>query len=96
LEEMRKADACAAKYGSPDEKEIVESSLAHLEEEIDSGDDDSTKIIGFLILLALAAKRSRVSYSQFISPHETLLPPSLSKTFSAETDRGYLACWPKP
>jgi len=59
LEEMRKADACAAKYGSPDEKEIVESSLAHLEEEIDSGDDDSTKIISFLILLALAAKRSR-------------------------------------
>ena len=31
-----------------------------------------------------------------ILPHGTLLLPSLSNTFSTETDREYLAYWPTP
>jgi hypothetical protein len=39
LEEMKRADVYAMLYDKPDEKEIIGSSLAHLEQEIENGDD---------------------------------------------------------
>jgi tetratricopeptide (TPR) repeat protein len=60
LEEMRKANQYAVIYGNPDEKEIVKSSLGHIEEEIQDGDEDRAKETLFLlILLATVLKRSR-------------------------------------
>jgi tetratricopeptide (TPR) repeat protein len=60
LEEMRKANEYAATYGNAEEKKIVKSSLGHIEEEIQEGDEDGTKE-AFLLLILLAAvlKRSR-------------------------------------
>jgi tetratricopeptide (TPR) repeat protein len=60
LDEMRKANEYAATYGNAEEKEIVESSLAHIEEEIQGGGEDGTKE-AFLLMILLAAvlKRSR-------------------------------------
>jgi tetratricopeptide (TPR) repeat protein len=61
LEEMRKANEYAAIYGNSEEKEIVKSSLSHIEEEIQGGDEEGTKEAFFLlILLATVMKRSRV------------------------------------
>ncbi|NWG03602.1 MAG: tetratricopeptide repeat protein [Syntrophaceae bacterium] len=61
LEEMRKANEYAATYGNAEEKEIVKSSLGHIEEEIQEGDEDGTKeAFLLLILLATVLKRSRV------------------------------------
>ncbi len=61
LEEMRKANEYAATYGNPEEKEIVESSLGHIEEEIKDGDEDGTKeALLLLILLAAVLKRSKL------------------------------------
>jgi tetratricopeptide (TPR) repeat protein len=61
LEEMRKANQYAAVFGNVEEKEIVESSLAHIEEEIQEGDDDGTKeALLLLILLATVLKRSKL------------------------------------
>jgi pentatricopeptide repeat protein len=60
LEEMTKANEYAAIYGNSKEKEIVKSSLGHIEEEIQEGDEDGTKE-AFLLLILLAAvlRRSR-------------------------------------
>ena len=60
LEEMRKANKYAAAYGNAEEKEIVKSSLGHIEEEIQEGDQDGTKEAFLLLtLLATVLKRSR-------------------------------------
>lgn len=61
LQEMRKAHEYAATYGNAEEKEIVRSSLGHIEEEIQDGDEDGTKeTFLFLILLATVMKRSKL------------------------------------
>jgi tetratricopeptide (TPR) repeat protein len=60
LEEMRKANEYAATYGNAEEKEIIKSSLGHIEEEIQGGDEEGTKeTFLLLILLAAVLKRSR-------------------------------------
>ena len=61
LEEMRKANEYAATYGNAEEKGIVKSSLGHIEEEIQDGDEDGTKeTFLLLILLAMAKKRAKL------------------------------------
>ena len=40
---MRKANEYAIIYGNAEEKEIVKSSLGHIEEEIQEGDEDGIK-----------------------------------------------------
>ena len=58
---MRKANYYAIMYGNPEEKEIIKSSLGHIEEEIQEGDEEGTKeAFLFLILLATVMKRWRV------------------------------------
>jgi tetratricopeptide (TPR) repeat protein len=61
LEEMRKANEYAAVFGNAEEKKIVESSLGHIEEETQDGDEDGTKK-AFLLLILLAAvlKKSKL------------------------------------
>jgi tetratricopeptide (TPR) repeat protein len=66
LEEMKIANAKAMIYGSPEEKEVVGSSLAHLEHEIENGDDGGIKeALLFFVLLITIIKRS----SKTILPH---------------------------
>jgi tetratricopeptide (TPR) repeat protein len=61
LEEMRRANEYAVSYGNAEEKEIVKSSLGHIEEEIQDGDEDGTKeTFLLLILLVTAMKRSKL------------------------------------
>jgi|GEM_PF-304680 tetratricopeptide (TPR) repeat protein len=61
LEEMRKASDYAATYGNAEEKEIVKSSLGHIEEEVQDGDEDGSKeTFLLLILLATVMKRSKL------------------------------------
>jgi tetratricopeptide (TPR) repeat protein len=61
FEEMKRANEYAALYGNAEEKEIVKSSLGHIEEEIQDGDEDGTKETFFLfILLATVIKRSKL------------------------------------
>ena len=61
LEEMRKANEYAVTYGNAEEKEIINSSLGHIEEEIQDGDEDGTKeTFLLLILLATVMKRSKL------------------------------------
>jgi tetratricopeptide (TPR) repeat protein len=57
LEEMRTAKRYAETYGNPDEKEVVESSLKNLEQEIENGGDDGTKNALLRLILALIIKR---------------------------------------
>jgi len=58
---MRKAYEYAATYGDAEEKEIVRSSLGHIEEEIQDGDEDGAReTFLLLILLARVIKRSRL------------------------------------
>jgi hypothetical protein len=57
LEEMRTAKKYAEIYGNQEEKEVVESSLKNLEEEIENGDDDKTKNALLKLILALIIKR---------------------------------------
>lgn len=60
FEEMKKANEHAATHGNAEEKEIIESSLGHIEEEIQDEDEDGTKeAIIVLILLATVLKRSK-------------------------------------
>ena len=59
LEEMTKANEYAATYGNAEEKEIVKSSLGHIEEEIQDGDEDGTKET-FLLLILLATIMKRL------------------------------------
>ena len=61
LEEMRKANEYAATYGNAEEKEIIKSSLGHIEEEVQDGDEDGTKETFLLfVLLATIIKRSKL------------------------------------
>jgi tetratricopeptide (TPR) repeat protein len=61
LEEMTKANEYAATYGNAEEKEIVKSSLKHIEEEIQDGDEDGTReTFLLLILLATIMKKSKL------------------------------------
>ena len=61
LEEMRKSSDYATTYGDAEEKEIINSSLSHIEEEVQNGDEDGTKeTFLLLILLAMAKKRARL------------------------------------
>jgi pentatricopeptide repeat protein len=60
LEEIRKANGYAAVFGNAEEKEIIKSTLGHIEAEIQEGDQDGTKeAFLLLILLATVLKRSR-------------------------------------
>jgi tetratricopeptide (TPR) repeat protein len=62
LEEMRKANEYAVTYGNAEEKEIINSSLGHIEEEVQDGDEDGTKeTFLLLILLATVMKRSKLN-----------------------------------
>jgi tetratricopeptide (TPR) repeat protein len=54
LEEMRMANEYAVTYGNAEEKGIVKSSLGHIEEEVQDGDEDGIKET-FLLLILLAA-----------------------------------------
>lgn len=66
LEEMKTAHAKAMAFGNSSEKEIVKSSLAHLEHEIENGDEDGSKdALLFLVLLIAIIKKS----SKTILPH---------------------------
>jgi tetratricopeptide (TPR) repeat protein len=57
LEEMKRAEAKAMLYGNTEERKVVISSLAHLEYEIENGDEDGTKeTLLFLLLLLLINK----------------------------------------
>jgi tetratricopeptide (TPR) repeat protein len=61
LEEMRKANEYAITYGNAEEKEIVKSSLNHIQEEVQDGDEDGSKeTFLLLILLATVMKRSKL------------------------------------
>jgi len=61
LEEMRKANDHAKTQGNPDAIEVIKSSLGHIEEEIQDGDEDGTKeTFLLLILLATVMKRSKL------------------------------------
>jgi hypothetical protein len=66
LQEMKKAEANAMIYGNADENEVVKNSLAHLEHEIENGDDGGVKeALLFFVLLITIIKRS----SKTILPH---------------------------
>ncbi len=61
LEEMKKANAKAMVYGNTEEKKVVGSSFAHLEQEIENGDEDrSREALLFLTLLFLISRRRKV------------------------------------
>jgi tetratricopeptide (TPR) repeat protein len=61
LEEMRMANDHAKTQGNPDAIEVIKSSLGHIEEEIQDGDEDGTKeTFLLLILLATVMKRSKL------------------------------------
>jgi hypothetical protein len=61
LEEMTKANEYAVTYGNAEEKEIVKSSLGHIEEEIQDGDENGTReAFLLLILLATIMKNSKL------------------------------------
>jgi tetratricopeptide (TPR) repeat protein len=61
FEEIKRANKYAALYANAEEKEIVKSSLGHIEEEIQEGDEDGIKETFFLlILLTTIMKRSKL------------------------------------
>ncbi len=67
LEEMRRADTKATIYGNSDEKKIVKNSLAHLEHEIENGDEDESKdALLFLILLIVINKGRKMKLPKFL------------------------------
>jgi Flp pilus assembly protein TadD len=58
LDEMKRAHTKALIYGNPEEKEIISSSLANLEQEIENEDGDgSNESLLFLILLIVIITR---------------------------------------
>jgi len=58
LEMMKKANAKAMVYGNPKEREVITSSLAHLEHEIENGGEDGSQdSFLFLILLLTILKK---------------------------------------
>jgi tetratricopeptide (TPR) repeat protein len=66
LEEMKRTEANAMIYGNADENEVVKSSLAHLEKEIENGDEDTSKeTLLFLILLIVINKGMKVKLWKF-------------------------------
>ena len=60
FEEMRIAIKYAATYGNTEVKEIVKSSLGHIEEEIQEGDEDKTKEAFLFLILLTLMKRSKL------------------------------------
>jgi tetratricopeptide (TPR) repeat protein len=67
LEEMKIACTKAMIYGNPEEKEVVISSLAHLEHEIENGDEDGSKdALLFLILLIVINKGRKLKLRKLL------------------------------
>jgi hypothetical protein len=61
LEEMKIAEANAVVYGNADENEVVESSLAYLQQEIENGGENGSKdIFLFVVLLIMVYKRKNL------------------------------------
>jgi tetratricopeptide (TPR) repeat protein len=61
LEEMKIAEANVMIYGNADENEVVKSSLAHLEHEIQNGDEDGNRnVFLLLVLLMMVQKRKNL------------------------------------
>jgi tetratricopeptide (TPR) repeat protein len=58
LEEMKIANAKAMIYGNPEEKEVVKTSLANLEQEMENGDEDGSKnvLLFFILLISILKK----------------------------------------
>lgn len=69
LEEMRRANEYAASYGNAEEKEIIKTSLNHIEEEIQDGHEDGTKET-FLLLILLASVIKRLIPKMRKKPRE--------------------------
>jgi len=64
LEEMKIAKANAMICGNADENEVVKSSLAHLEKEIENGDNEGAKgtfLLLFLLLMINMRRKLKVS-----------------------------------
>jgi hypothetical protein len=59
FEEMKIAHSKAMIYGNPKEKEVVISSLAHLEREIENGDEDGSKDAFLFLILLIVINRGR-------------------------------------
>jgi tetratricopeptide (TPR) repeat protein len=67
FEEMKIAHSKAMIYGNPKEKEVVISSLAHLEHEIENGDEDGSKgALLFLILLIVLNRGRKVKVGKLL------------------------------
>jgi hypothetical protein len=64
LEEMKKAKAKAMAYGNTEERKVVISSLAHLEQEIEN-EDGSNESLLFLILLIGIIRRIKLKNKNF-------------------------------
>jgi tetratricopeptide (TPR) repeat protein len=65
LEEMKRANAKAIVYGNTAERKVVISSLAHLEYEIENGDEDgSNEVLLFFILLLVINKGRKGKFSK--------------------------------
>jgi tetratricopeptide (TPR) repeat protein len=61
LENMKKAHSKATLYGNTEERIVVKSSFAHLEHEIENGDEDGSKeVLLFFILLSVINKEKKV------------------------------------
>ncbi len=59
LEEVKIACTKAMIYGNPEEKEVIISSLANLEHEIENGDEDGSRdALLFFVLLIIIIRRS--------------------------------------
>jgi tetratricopeptide (TPR) repeat protein len=65
LKEMKIANAKAVIYGNSEEKEIVKNSLAHLEKEIENGDNEGgakgTFLLLFLLIMINMRRKMKVS-----------------------------------
>ena len=59
LEEMKIANAKAMIYGNPEEKEVVKTSLANLEQEMETGDDDGSKVALLFFILLIVINKGR-------------------------------------
>jgi hypothetical protein len=66
LEEMKRAEADAVIYGNADEKQLVKSSLANLEQEIENGGESgSYESLLFLILLTGIIKKRNLGLRNY-------------------------------
>ena len=59
LEEMKMSHTKAMIYGNPEEKEVVISSLTHLEHEIENGDEDGSKKAFIFFILPIVINKGR-------------------------------------